>query len=610
MIGALLLTGMLHVPGESECGAYSGHHAFSCPVMTAVPPLPGPDEQGPRPALGDPPPSFSWLDHSGDWTTPARDQGNCGSCWACAALGALESIINLREGFPSLDPDLSEQYILSCLPYAGGCSGGSPYAAFYAIQSTHSEGNGCNGVVTESCFPYRASDGIPCGAKCADWEEHLVPITDYGYWNTDGSPQDRARIKTQVMEEGPVVTYMLATEEFTEWGLTHHQATDYFAYPGPVSGHNHCVLIVGWQDDPTVGRGGYWICKNSWGPYFGYNGFFNIEYGSLNIDTQGIVWADYDPASVDWPPAADAGGPYRASVGQTLSCDGSHTRDDGAVVSWEWDFGDGTIAQGMQVTHTYEERGVYPVTLTVTDDAGQEAREITTAFISAWQPGDTWTYTLDEIFLPLEEELGARVEARVERLRFMADGEGLSFRGRIKGEVTLTSPLSAQARLLLVFADGSLEVDEMLRVSGAQVRIRGLMTVSFDELPVPLPVPFIVQATASLDSPLHLLPPSLEAGETWHTPRTTVRVSGEASTLLGLLRYPFSFTLSLGAVPVVCHGLETVNVEAGSFQAHRLSYLDMLDLYYAPSVATVVKADGSYDDSRVSGELTDVEYEE
>ena len=46
---------------------------------------------------------------------------------------------------------------------------------------------------------------------------------------------------------------------------------------------------------------------------------------------------------------------------------------DGAVVGWNWDFGDGGIATGQQPLHTYALAGNYTVALTVTDDAGGES---------------------------------------------------------------------------------------------------------------------------------------------------------------------------------------------------------------------------------------------
>jgi len=42
-----------------------------------------------------------------------------------------------------------------------------------------------------------------------------------------------------------------------------------------------------------------------------------------------------------------------------------------AIVSYDWDFGDGETGTGVVVTHTYEEKGVYEVTLVVTDSAGK-----------------------------------------------------------------------------------------------------------------------------------------------------------------------------------------------------------------------------------------------
>jgi hypothetical protein len=44
---------------------------------------------------------------------------------------------------------------------------------------------------------------------------------------------------------------------------------------------------------------------------------------------------------------------------------------DGRVVTWRWDFGDGTSSAEAQPTHIYPAPGDYSVTLTVTDDSGQ-----------------------------------------------------------------------------------------------------------------------------------------------------------------------------------------------------------------------------------------------
>ncbi len=52
-----------------------------------------------------------------------------------------------------------------------------------------------------------------------------------------------------------------------------------------------------------------------------------------------------------------------------VSVDGSASYDnDGTIVSYEWDFGDGAIESGMTATHTYAADGTYPITLTVTDN--------------------------------------------------------------------------------------------------------------------------------------------------------------------------------------------------------------------------------------------------
>ncbi len=47
------------------------------------------------------------------------------------------------------------------------------------------------------------------------------------------------------------------------------------------------------------------------------------------------------------------------------------TSPNGAIVGYEWAFGDGATAAGSRVTHTYTEKGIYKVVLEVQDETGR-----------------------------------------------------------------------------------------------------------------------------------------------------------------------------------------------------------------------------------------------
>lgn len=87
-------------------------------------------------------------------------------------------------------------------------------------------------------------------------------------------------------------------------------------------------------------------------------------------------------------PSAAAGAPVIALEGSTVTFDGTDSvaYDGATLVSWHWDFGDGTSGSGTTVTHTYADDGTYAVTLTVTDSSGRTGVDGTSADISNAAP--------------------------------------------------------------------------------------------------------------------------------------------------------------------------------------------------------------------------------
>ncbi|MCB0180751.1 MAG: PKD domain-containing protein, partial [Anaerolineae bacterium] len=74
------------------------------------------------------------------------------------------------------------------------------------------------------------------------------------------------------------------------------------------------------------------------------------------------------PAANQAPNAVITGN-TNGTTGQTLNFDGSGSTDsDGTIVSFNWNFGDGTTGNGAKVSHVYNNAGSYKVTLTVTDN--------------------------------------------------------------------------------------------------------------------------------------------------------------------------------------------------------------------------------------------------
>jgi len=89
-------------------------------------------------------------------------------------------------------------------------------------------------------------------------------------------------------------------------------------------------------------------------------------------DTKGLSDYKTKRVHVNEKPEAD----FTFSADGTRVVFASNSTDDGSIVSWDWDFGDGGTGDGEVVSHEYSSAGSYDVTLTVID--GNEAIDSTT----------------------------------------------------------------------------------------------------------------------------------------------------------------------------------------------------------------------------------------
>jgi cysteine-rich repeat protein len=69
------------------------------------------------------------------------------------------------------------------------------------------------------------------------------------------------------------------------------------------------------------------------------------------------------------------------TLGGSITFDASSSTAEGSIVSYEWDFGDGTTDTGMTVTHSYSTTGTFTVKLTITDIEGAKASKTETKWV-------------------------------------------------------------------------------------------------------------------------------------------------------------------------------------------------------------------------------------
>jgi C1A family cysteine protease len=209
------------------------------------------------------PAQWDWRNVNGkDWTTPIRDQVKCGACGAFASAAVVEMNwqIYAKKAFSGIHLSEAEIFFCGC----GKCCGTGWYLnkAFDFLKQ--------KGVQDESSYPYRPHDQ-ECGAESCHPSSTTQPKTTISGWV---KLPDAEAAKKWLSQVGPIGTGFRVFKDFGNYksGVYKHTTGN------DVGGH--FIAIVGYDD-----AGQYWICKNSWGPAWGENGWFRIGYNECQMGT-------------------------------------------------------------------------------------------------------------------------------------------------------------------------------------------------------------------------------------------------------------------------------------------------------------------------------------
>jgi C1A family cysteine protease len=194
------------------------------------------------------------VDWTGEYTTPVKNQGYCGSCWAFSASEQIESdaMRVLKTSYV-----LSPEQITQCDTTSYGCNGGWTEHAYKYVK-------GIGGIETEKDYPYTSGNGVT--GKChADDSKFVIKVNGY----------------TTVHGETNMANYMLSTGPLSVC----LDANNWNSYSGGIMKNcgkqvDHCVQAVG----VDTGKNGYWKVRNSWGASWGENGYIRLAYGENTCD--------------------------------------------------------------------------------------------------------------------------------------------------------------------------------------------------------------------------------------------------------------------------------------------------------------------------------------
>lgn len=179
--------------------------------------------------------------------SPVKNQYTCGSCWAFAVTGFIESQVLMKNEEPQT---FSEQQLVDCdTEVDQGCNGGLQEFAFNYIQD--------KGIMPDMYYTYLGIED-----ECRYNKDLTTKKVKNVFCQENATTEE---IKQYLAEIGPLSIALDANSMQDYEGGVHDC---------PGSELNHAVLLVGYG---TEDGKDYWLIKNCWGTKWADQGYIKIN---------------------------------------------------------------------------------------------------------------------------------------------------------------------------------------------------------------------------------------------------------------------------------------------------------------------------------------------